>query len=136
MTIDLKVPVPGEQFARLLGVLLVVLFLISVVALIWFAGKRSEKQASTEDQLQVTEQSAGITRHTADTVAAEQAGTWKAAQADEGAIRARIDAQPRAAGPADPDVLRIARAAHARAECSARRLQREGCGDDAAASPE
>jgi len=132
---SVKLQMPGEATARLIGIAFILLLVIGTGVLIWKAGKDKADFGNVKAAFETTEQSAGISRNTGDTVAAEQAETWAQAQADEGVIRGRIDAQPRAAGPAgpaDPDILRVAREAHARALCAAGRVQRTQCGDDAA----
>lgn len=121
---------PGEQYARLIGGVLIVLAILTIAGFIYWRGKHSANFANVSAQLKTTEESAGISRETADTVGADQAESFAHYQQDQGAIRARIDAQPRAAGPADPDILRIAREAHARAVCAAGRVQRAQCSDD------
>lgn len=116
---------------RLIGAGIVLVLGASIAGAIYWRGKRAANFENVQAQLQTTEESAGISRQTADTVAIDQAETWQHAQADEGMIRGRIDAQPRAAGPADPDILRVAREAHARSICAASRVQRADCSDDA-----
>ena len=128
----MKLELPGESTLRLIagGVLLA---LVGVAAfLIWRAGRNGAEFKNVQAQVRTTEASNTITRETADTVAQDQAETQKQARADEGVIRERIDAQPRAAGPADADILRVARAAHARALCAAGRVQRACSSDDPA----
>ncbi|HSD16795.1 MAG TPA: hypothetical protein VLC71_05965 [Thermomonas sp.] len=132
----MKLELPGEQAARLIGAALIAFLVIGTLWLVWNGGKNRVDFGNVKAALQTTEESAGISRGTADTVATEQASTWAQAQADEGVIRGRIDAQPRAAGPADPDILRVAREAHARALCAASRVQRADCGDDPAGAAE
>ena len=129
---SIKLRMPGEETIRLIAGGILLVLVVGGVFLIWKGGKDRADFSNVKAALSTTEESAGISRTTADTVATEQADTWAQAQADEGIIRGRIDAQPRAAGPADPDILRVAREAHARAICAAGRVQRTSCGDDAA----
>lgn len=129
---SIKLRMPGEETIRIIAGGILLVLVVGGVFLIWKGGKDRADFSNVKAALTTTEESAGISRTTADTVATEQADTWAQAQADEGIIRGRIDAQPRAAGPADPDILRVAREAHARAICAAGRVQRTSCGDDAA----
>ena len=101
---------------------------------IYLAGRNDADFSNVKAQARTTEASAEISRQTADTVAAEQAGLFELARADEDFINARIRSTPTSAAPADPDVLRVAREAHARALCAASRVQREKCSDDPAAT--
>ena len=123
----MKLQLPGELYLRMIGVLLVLFLIVGTGALIWKAGHDRADFKNVKAQVQTTEASNEITRETADTVAQEQAQTWQQAQADEGFIRGRIDAQPRAAGHADPDILRAVSAAHDAAICAAQRVQRAEC---------
>ena len=136
MNLELPAERTARQTANAIGWAVVTILVITFVAAIYWRGRKDVSFDNVQAQLRTTEESAGISLATADTVATEQAGTWAHAQADEGDIRARIDAQPRAAGPADPDILRVAREAHARALCAAGRVQRTDCGDDAARAPD
>lgn len=108
---------------------------VVVVALvaggIYWRGKNDADFSNVKAQVRTTEQSAEISRETADTVAADQTELWRQAQADEDYIDARIRTLPAGEfAPADPDILRIAREAHARALCAAGRVQRESSSDD------
>ena len=132
MNLELPAERTARQTAHAIGWAVVIILVITFVAAIYWRGRKDVSFDNVQAQLRTTEESAGISLATADTVATEQAGTWAHARADEGDIRARIDAQPRAAGPADPDILRVAREAHARADCAARRVQRAECGHDPA----
>ena len=136
MNLELPAERTARQTAKAIGWAVVTILVITFVAAIYWRGRKDVSFDNVQAQLRTTEESAGISLATADTVATEQAGTWAHAQADEGEIRARIDAQPRAAGPADPDILRVAREAHARALCAAGRVQRTDCGDDTARAPD
>ena len=102
---------------------------------IYLVGRNDADFSNVKAQARTTEASADISRQTADTVAAEQAELWGLARANEDSINARIRSTPAPAAPADPDILRIAREAHARALCSASRVQREKCSDDPTAAP-
>ena len=102
---------------------------------IYLVGRNDADFSNVKAQVRTTEASADISRQTAETVAADQAELWRHAQADEEFINARIRSTPTSAAPADPDVLRVAREAHARALCSASRVQREKCSDDPTAAP-
>lgn len=124
---------PGEAGVRAIAGLILALLIAGAVFLIWKNGKDSADFSNVKAGLATTEESAGISRTTADTVATDQAKVWADAQADEGIIHERINSLPRpVAGPADPDVLRVARKAHARALCAASGVQRAGCSDDPA----
>lgn len=112
-----------------------VALLLAGIGLVWWNGRHSADFANVKAEVKTQDASAAITRETADTVAQDQAEVAARAQADQENIRARIDANPRAAGPADADILRVAREAHARALCAASRVQRARCGDDPAAAP-
>lgn len=129
----IKLAMPGEATARVIGASLIGLLVLSTLALVWNTSKNRVDFGNVKAALATTEESAGISRTTADTVATDQAKAWADAQADEETIDERINSQPRVSGPADPDILRVAREAHARALCAASRVQREGCGDDATA---
>ena len=126
---------PGEDAVRAFAAVLLVVIAIGVVTWVYRNGRNQADFGNVQAQLATTEESAGISRATADTVAGEQADTWAHAQADEGYIRERIIAQPRTTGPADPDILRIAWEAHARALCSAGRVHGTQCGNDATGAP-
>ena len=132
----IKLAMPGENALRAIGAGFIALLVIATLWLVWNASKNLVDFGNVKAALQTTEESAGISKATADTVAEDQAATWAHAQADEGFIRERIIERPVAAGPADPDILRVAREAHARALCSAGRVHGAGCGDDPAGATE
>ena len=130
---SIKLRMPGEETIRLIAGGILLVLVVGGVFLIWKGGKDRADVSNVKAALTTTEESAGISRTTADTVATDQAKVWADAQADEGIINERIHSLPRAAvGPADPDVLRVARKAHARALCAASGVQRAGCSDDPA----
>ena len=119
-----------------LAALLAVLLLALIAGGLYARGKRAEQFKNVQAQLETTEASAGISRETAEIMAGDQAEVWQHMQADEARINERIQANPRVDGPADPDILRVARDAHARAVCAASRVQREKCSTDPAAPAE
>lgn len=123
---------PGEWQARLIGAGLLVLLIVAMIGAAYWRGERRANFRNVVGTVKTQEQAGEIGRQTADTVAQEQAALERQSQQDEVGIRERIHAQPRAAGPADADVLRIARAAHGRAVCAAGRVQRAECSDAAA----
>ncbi|KAF1706275.1 hypothetical protein [Pseudoxanthomonas sacheonensis] len=122
----------------------VVVFLLAVVLV--FSGARCSRRAAdfrdvkavVKAQNRAAEQttrSVQISKDTQERVEKESADTRQRTARAVEKIDARIQAEPAAPGPADPDVLHIAREAHQRALSAHCRVQRAGDCPDAAATP-
>lgn len=111
----------------------VAMLVVLTAAGLYWRGRNDANLSNVKAQARTAEQSAEISRETAETVASDQAELWRQAQADEDYIHERIRTLPAGKpAPADPDILRIAREAHARSLCAASRLSGEGSRNDPA----
>lgn len=95
---------------------------------------KAEVKAQTAAAKQ-TADSVKISTDTQKRVETESEDTRQRTRRAVEAVDARIQAEPASPGPADPDLLRIAREAHQRALCAHSRVQRTSGCPDAASTP-
>lgn len=95
---------------------------------------KSEVKAQTQAAKQTAE-SVKISTDTQKRVETESEDTRQRTQRAVEAVDARIEAEPATPGPADPDLLRIAREAHSRALSAHCRVQRTSDCTDTATAP-
>lgn len=115
-----------------------------VIGLVLIGYNCSRKSSTTavlksevKAQAQATKKTAESVKISTDTqkrVETESEGTRQRTQRAVEAVDARIEAEPASPGPADPELMRIAREAHSRALCAHSRVQRAGdCANPSAA---
>ena len=104
------------------------IYLVALAVLLciggWLYWKGGDGERAAKKENREVGESNEISRDTAGRVDKAGAETRTATETARGRIRERIETDPRAAGPADADLLRIAMEAHDRAIRAACRVQR------------